>query len=639
MKLTQIPFYLKAVFELGADQVFYNLAYKLGLHSGYYRFSSLLKPTLKPCTVSFDRLPEPTNKTDILAVMGKNGFTTLLEEADIISDGEFRQFGDSVAPIQFDSGQQTLHWVDIELGKARSTIHPDDIKLTWEPSRFGWALVLGRAFFLTQKEEYPQRFWQKFDTFNKCNPVNFGPNWSSGQEVAIRLINTIWAASLFKNARSSQNRLEDLATTIEQHAFRISQTLAYARSQNNNHYLTECAALITASLVLPTHSLADRWYQEGWAGFRWCIKTQIDGEGEYVQHSTNYHRLMLQVCLWVFSIDPTKFDPGIVEPLAKASLWLANQLDETSGGVPNLGANDGAMLFALQCTSINDFRPCTQAALNVFTNDTLPFGSWNEMLLWYGSKTKPNNSPFLKHSNGLLLSDHGWCSIRTKAYQNRPSHADHLHTEIWWTGQNIALDAGTYSYNSAYPWDNSLTTTKVHNTVFVDGMDQMDRVGKFLYANWGRSKVQKQDTAEVVADTTAYNRIGVNHTRTSQMAEPSGWRLIDHLTPNATHKTHRYSLHWLLADLDWTIKHDQGLQLTSQSTLGEIALTITTSQAITAYSLVRRGEVIAGDLPCQPYEGWISPTYFTKAPAYSLTVTIETTGSCDFTSLFSFPVV
>jgi hypothetical protein len=184
-----------------------------------------------------------------------------------------------------------------------------------------------------------------------------------------------------------------------------------------------------------------------------------------------------------------------------------------------------------------------------------------------------------------------------------------------------------------------LTTTKVHNTLFVDGMDQMDRVGKFLYANWGRSKVQKQDTAEVVADTTAYNRIGVNHTRTSQVAQPSGWTLIDHLTPNATHKTRRYSLHWLLADLDWTIKHDQGLQLTSRSTFGEIALTITSSQAITAYSLVRCGEVIAGDLPCQPYEGWISPTYFTKTPAYSLTVTSETTGSCDFTSLFSFPVL
>ena len=41
--------------------------------------------------------------------------------------------------------------------------------------------------------------------------------------------------------------------------------------------------------------------------------------------------------------------------------------------------------------------------------------------------------------------------------------------------RNVALDAGTYSYNAPQPWANPLAQTAYHNTVTVDDLDQMER--------------------------------------------------------------------------------------------------------------------------------------------------------------------
>ena len=83
-----------------------------------------------------------------------------------------------------------------------------------------------------------------------------------------------------------------------------------------------------------------------------------------------------------------------------------------------------------------------------------------------------------------LYGKKSWAYLRTAQFTSRPSHADQLHLDLWWRGLNIARDAGTYLYNAPAPWDNSLTTTLVHNTVTINGRDQMTRAGRFLYLDW-----------------------------------------------------------------------------------------------------------------------------------------------------------
>ncbi len=122
----------------------------------------------------------------------------------------------------------------------------------------------------------------------------------SGQEVALRLVAFVWAGQVFASASASTpQRKASLAAAVAAHAARIPPTLVYARSQQNNHLLSEAVGLLTAGLALPDHPGAASWRDLGWRWLNKGLQSQIDGYGEYSQHSTNYQRLMLQLVLWV----------------------------------------------------------------------------------------------------------------------------------------------------------------------------------------------------------------------------------------------------------------------------------------------------------------------------------------------------
>ena len=207
----------------------------------------------------------------------------------------------------------------------------------------------------------------------------------NGQEVAIRLMALVWAGQVFETAAaSSAERRARLAQSVAAHAARIPPTLLYARAQNNNHLVTEAAGLYTAGLALPDHPQASRWRALGWRWLNWAFQHQIGGYGEYIQHSTNYHRVMLQAALWVDAIKDVDWPRLTLQSLGRATHWLFSMLDPASGRTPNLGANDGALILPLSVTPFNDFRPTVQAAARAFLRFQMPGGVWDEMSLWLG---------------------------------------------------------------------------------------------------------------------------------------------------------------------------------------------------------------------------------------------------------------
>ena len=151
---------------------------------------------------------------------------------------------------------------------------------------------------------------------------------------------------------------------------------------------------IRQALALPDHPRSEAWRGEGWKWLAWAFAKQIHKDGSYIQHSTNYHRLMLQVALWVWALanlSPERRGgtPQKVEStLATATRWLAAVTDKDTGQAANLGANDGAYIFPLTGCPFTDYRPVVQTASLTFAGEK-PFrdGAWNEMALWFGQKT------------------------------------------------------------------------------------------------------------------------------------------------------------------------------------------------------------------------------------------------------------
>jgi hypothetical protein len=654
--------------------------------------------------------------------MGDRGVYDLLNEADEIVAGQARLFGGPPVALRLNAPGPLKHWSAYEKGQGLEAIQ--DIKLIWEPGRFGWAFTLGRAYCMTGDERYPAAFWSYVEDFLDANPANLGPHWASAQEVALRLISFAFAMQVFAaSTQTSAERTNRLSQAIAEHAARIPSTLAYSRAQNNNHLLSEAAGLYTAGVVLPGHPSARRWRELGWHWLNIGLQNQIAPDGAYVQHSTNYQRLMLQAALWVRAVAARQGQALPDETLSKLSLatrWLLALLDEESGQTPNLGPNDGAYILPLCACPFSDYRPVLQAASAAFLGER-PFepGPWDEMPLWLlvenpsaksvVKSTTPDFALQSDHDSGLQpsafslqhsnlhsppsLPHRSWAYLRVAQgvkftpFTSRPGHADQLHLDLWWRGLNVAQDAGTYFYNSPPPWDNALAQTAVHNTITVDGHDQMQRAGRFLFLDWAEAKwvkftpITAHEQAEdgvpwalnysadhggrtnhgswerLIAQHDGYRRQGLIHQRAVSVTDKAVWVVEDTLlpidpTPSNPYPPRSLRLHWLLPDWPWEVKQEiRGLrfEITLQSPHGWVNLSIYSPSAanperrplpsspISNLQLVRAGELLFGSGPAAPIQGWASPTYGVKVPALSVAAEVKGALPLGITSQFTFP--
>ena len=670
--VSKLSIAFKALTQLGFQPVALNALYRFGLVTGHYRRIENREGEMEKrkwdgaITHSLFSFP---SRQQIIQIIGKDGSQVLLAEADEIVAGKARLFGGGPVEIELTVPGKLEHWTAYESGQAPFPINHlpiPDIKFLWEPVRFGWTFTLGRAYHLTGDEKNPEAFWHYFETFSEANPPYLGPHWTSGQEVALRLMAFVWAAQIFTaSVSSTPERNAALARSVAFHAYRIVPTFVYARSQQNNHMLVEAAGLFTAGLALPEHPSATKWANTGWEWLTRGLQEQIDGYGEYAQHSTNYHRLMLQVVLWTHALlrnniaehphgtgRSYRWPRQTSEAIVRSIHWLLALLDSDSGHVPNLGANDGAYIFPLTTCPFNDYRPVLDTAARAFLDYDLPRGVWDEMSLWFGvSLENPKYVQLPRYLGDQLYGKDSWASLRTAQFVTRPSHADQLHLDLWWRGLNVAQDAGTYLYNADPPWDNSLTTALVHNTVTIDGRDQMTRAGRFLYLDWINAYRRggfEADPAILQRARGRYRdfRHGYRHTRTVSVFTDGHWRIEDELMRlrwlPSTHLTHpsSFRLQWLLPDWEWKMENsDLGSVLRLASPYGAVTLTIQCSSSTvqSAISLFRAGEILSGSASPDAIRGWVSPTYGVKNPALSLAIETMSADDVQFVSEFIFP--
>ncbi len=651
---------LKAVLRLGARPVFLNARYRLGLWTGYYRClrADQVRRVWSPQPLrSLFALPR---REELEAVLGEEERATLLAEADEIVAGRVRLFGVLPFALRFAPGSEVRgHWSDYERGKERLPFSsfPDlpapDVKFLWEPARFGWVFSLGRAYRLTGEEHYAEAFWRYAEEFFAAHPPYLGWQWMNGQEVALRLMALVWAGQVFADSTASTpERQARLAEAVALHAARIPPTLVYARSQNNNHLLSEAAALFTAGLALPSHPYAARWRALGWKWFHAGLQAQIDSYGEYSQHSTNYHRLMLQLALWMYAVSKRAGFPWPVESRAavrRAVHWLLALLDADTGRVPNLGANDGAYIFPLTICPFADFRPVAFAAARAFLRYTLPAGPWDEMAFWFDGRDGGSGSLSLpRYVGDQIYGRESWACLRVAQFHSRPSHADQLHLDLWWRGLNLAQDAGTYLYNAPPPWDNSLTSADVHNTVTLDGRDHFTRAGLFLYLDWFpayRRNVLTDDpnVLQQVRGWYRNYRQRYRHTRTVTAWADGRWWVEDELLPLSWFSPGRvcaFRLHWLFPDYPWEMEEEErGVLLSLETPIGMVRIRCRCLQpegASWRVSLARAGTLLVGRDEVEARRGWVSPTYGVRIPALSLAFWAESQGVTTLLTEFLF---
>ncbi len=184
---------LKALRQLGPARLAENGLYRLGLRLDWWK------------TEPPDGFPEYSLRLDALPPVRSTARGAenprLLEDAGLILEGKVRLYGGEPVPLSLEPGGPLFPWADYERGRVQAGV--EDIKDVWEPARFGWAVTLARAYAAAGDDRYAQAFWQRFEQFQAANPPYRGPNWTSGQEAAIRILTWAFAARVFVTSSQS----------------------------------------------------------------------------------------------------------------------------------------------------------------------------------------------------------------------------------------------------------------------------------------------------------------------------------------------------------------------------------------------------------------------------------------------------
>ena len=486
--------------ELGKHQ----LAKKTGLLR--YKFPSQPKEIVVPDLVEWQNSIEPfffQSKSQIR--VKKRPAASLQQKVNKIKSGQLKYFSNQwfdfqkenrwhENPTTFYSYDNNVHWSQIQDIDAST----GDIKYVWEPSRFCFLYDLIRFDYHFDQDESPGVFEFILDWIDS-NPINLGPNYICSQEISIRLLNWVFAIHYY---RYSPHLTEVTWKKIILHIYwmtcHVYEHIGFSRKVvRNNHSLTECAALFTIGLCFPFLPNGNAWKSHGLQWFGEELSYQVYNDGTYIQHSNNYHRVVLQLLSWVVALcQKSKIEiPSIINEKAQKSLdYMNSQIHPENGHVPNLGMNDGSLFFPLSHSDYLDYRPQNNT-LNYLLNSEVAFPQ-NELLEeleWFGvfprlekQRTEISQSVSEFSDGGIYMINHGDVKIQIKCarYSDRPHQADNLHIDLWVNQNNYLIDSGSYSYNTDQVLTDYFNGSKGHNTCTAGEFDQMLKGSRFIWYYW-----------------------------------------------------------------------------------------------------------------------------------------------------------
>src|SRR5262245_18449479 len=509
-----------------------------------------------------------------------------------------------------------------------------DVKCCWEAARFPHAYHMARAatFFPESAERYAAALSEQFVQFAGANPVGLGIHWASGQEIGLRLLAWLFALDVLllrtRSGRAAERAVADSLVAGAQH---IEEHLDYARiAIYNNHLLSEALALFAVGVLLPDAPDADRWRRLGRRLLDEQAERQFYADGGYIQQSHNYHRVAIQDYLWACSFARSMGDrPSDVwlQALERSLDLLVAHQNPDDGRLPNYGSNDGALPSPLSTCDFSDMRPLLQTVSVLARGERLyEPGPWDEETAWFlgvRALDAPQRNPTRRSVSFAATGYHvlrgcderSFSAFRCGTLKDRFSQIDMLHLDVWWRGLNVLADPGSFLYNASPEWHNHFMRTACHNTVKVDGRDQMLHFRQFKVLYWTRAELlefeDRTDWAMCAGEHYGYRRHpgACVHRRAVLFVKDDLWLVADQLTGTGTHTA---SLQWLGGEFPFQFAPET-CQLVMDTPAGEFVVQV----------LDDRGRPLAGDVvdgQVDPPRGWLSRYYGEKAPVPSLAV-------------------
>jgi hypothetical protein len=431
----------------------------------------------------------------------------------------------------------TKHWSDIE----DLSTEAGDIKYVWEKARFSYLYDIIRHDYHNSSDQAAFVF-SEIESFIKQNPINLGPNYKCSQEISLRVLNWIFALYYYKNSEYlTSERFEVIINSIYWQLHHVYHNINFSRiAVRNNHAITETLMLYLSGLLFPFIPETKKWSKAGKKWFEQEIDYQIYDDGTFLQFSMNYHRVAVQLLTWgirLSQLHKDTFTDAVYDKAKKSLNFLEVSQDPVSKELPNYGSNDGALFFKLTDDDYRNYQSQLDD-LRAVLFGTVRHDS--ESQGWYGLKDlkvddKREEGLFSFRESGyyIIQEDDVKTFIKCGAYKDRPAQADNLHLDIWVNGLNYLRDSGSYMYNTSKEDLDFFMGTKGHNTIGVNGENQMLKGSRFIWYNWIKDAEgtlsEQNDSYLFEGEIKAYKHLGTytHNRKVEKVKNQLSWQVID----------------------------------------------------------------------------------------------------------------
>jgi hypothetical protein len=406
----------------------------------------------------------------------------------------------------------------LEFGKELDYRDPalvGDIKYLWEPNRHLHLVTLAQAYALTGDDRYAATLRGHLESWFDACPYRMGANWSSALEPALRLVN--WALAwqllggvhspVFHGAEGERFRGRWLESVF-QHAEFVSGHFS-RHSSANNHLVGEAAGVFAAGVAWPHWERATRWRDTARAILEREALLQNAPDGVNREQAIAYQHFtfdLLLLSLLAARANGDAFSEAYLARLERMLEYLASIMD-VAGNVPMIGDSDDALVARL------DPRPQFDRYRSLLATGAVLFrradfkakaGAIDDKTRWLlGGQAEevfaripsqgarlpvrrefPDGGYYLlgdrfeTPEEVRLLVDAGPLGYQAIAAHG---HADALSFTLSVGGREFIVDPGTFAYHTEPLWRAYFRGTSAHNTVRIDGQDQSEPGGKFMW--------------------------------------------------------------------------------------------------------------------------------------------------------------
>lgn len=529
------------------------------------------------------------------------------------------------------------HWsrVDIRGGGA---------KYVWEPNRHQHLICLAKARYWTGDGAFSRELERQLRSWLDQNPPYYGIHWTGGIELAVRLVSWCWALAFAGDAPElTESTRRRLLAAIALQAGHIRSRLS-AHSSANNHLIAEASALALVGMLFSDLPPAAGWLRTGLSILSRELERQVHPDGVGAEQAIHYHGEVLEWYLLVAALERRR--GGVAhhawrDRLLRMATFL-ERIGDRCDNLPAYGDSDDAQVAPLADTATDYYRSLRVVTAVLYGERGVLRGGEppDERAFWLCGAPGVQGTDVRVEGNRsgrAVFPQGGWVIHRTggRGLDRQDGHlvlncgalgygsiAAHGHADalsLWLSIKGIPLliDPGTGTYHEDDRVRAYFRSTRAHNTVVVDDLDQSLQTGPTIWRAHARTSLRSGSLhSGVIAEGRhlGYRRLRdpVTHRRTVTWCEPGAYAVLDEILGEAAH---RVSLYWHTPPgTRVAIEQDRSCLIERED-----ARTRVWWRA----GVPMRAEVFEG---CkEPLLGWYSPAYGAWTPAPSLQLACRAT--------------